>query len=409
MRRLLLPTAAAAVVLVILVAIGLWITRPGPSNPAVDLEPYMTDLDWPTALAFAPDGRIFFAERFSGTIRIIRDGAVLPLPFYTLSNTATSGEQGLLGLALHPDFPATPWVYAYHTFDDPSGGLYNRIVRIRASGDNGTSLEVVLDRIPAGSIHNSGVIAFGPDGTLFALLGDATSPNLAQDLSALNGKVVRLNADGTVPSDNPFVGVVGANPYVYSYGHRNMFGIAFHPESGRVYVTENGPQDNDEVNLLVAGGNYGWPDVRGKANSPSYIDPLIAYTPSIAPTNAAFYTGTDFPASRGDLFFGDWNTGRLHALALQPPFGTAVVSETIMGTAPAGILEVEMGPDGKVWLTTSSTIYRVVPAEPATASLALPGGTSLFAAAAALGTSRIVRPRCGETDPGSIRAPARKP
>jgi len=172
---------------------------------------------------------------------------------------------------------------------------------------------------------------------------------------------VRLNADGTVPSDNPFVGVVGANPYVYTYGHRNMFGIAFHPESGRAYVTENGPQDNDEVNLLVAGGNYGWPAVLGKANIPPYIDPLIVYTPVIVPTNAAFYTGPDLPQSQGDLILGDWATHGLHGLRLQPPYGTAIVSETILTTAPEGILDVEMGPDGMIWATTPSAIYRLVP------------------------------------------------
>jgi glucose/arabinose dehydrogenase len=361
-RRLLLRIAAIALVLLILAGIGLWLTAPGPSNPAVDLDLYLGNLAFPTALAFAPDGRIFYAERFTGSIRIIEERSVLPTPFFTLENTATTGEQGLLGLALHPEFPATPWVYAYQTFDDPFDGLYNRIVRIQANGNVGGALEVLLDPIPAASFHNGGVIAFAPDGSLFALLGDATSQALAQDLSLLNGKVVRLQADGSVPQDNPFVTVQGANPYVYTYGHRNMFGIAFHPETGRAYITENGPGDSDEVNLLVSGGNYGWPDVRGKANTPPYIDPLIVYTPPIAPTNAAFYTGPDFPASQGGLLFGDWNTRRLHALTLQPPYWTAVVNETILETAPGGILDVEMGPDGKIWFTTSSAIYRVLPA-----------------------------------------------
>jgi len=387
-----LRIAAVAVAAIIVVGIVLWITSPVPSNPAVDLELYLPNLAFPTALAFASDGRIFYAERFTGAIRIIVNGSVLPTPFFTLGNTATSGEQGLLGLALHPDFPATPWVYAYQTFDDPSGGLYNRIVRILASGDVGTAFEVVLDQIPAASFHNAGVIAFAPDGTLFALLGDATQSGLAQDLSALNGKVVRLNADGTVPQDNPFVGIGSANPFVYTYGHRNMFGIAFHPDSGRAYITENGPQDSDEVNLLVPGGNYGWPDVRGKANNPSYVDPLIVYTPVIAPTNAAFYTGSDLPAWQGDLFFGDWNTRRLHALALQPPDGTSVANETILATAPAGILDVEMGRDGRMWFTTSSAIYRLVPAAPAAAMTSVLIGSSALLAAAAGLLPRDARP-----------------
>jgi len=315
-------------------------------------------LDWPTAFSFSPDGRIFVAERLTGAIRIIRDGALQALPFAVLANTGTTGEQGLLGLALDPAFPQAPWVYAYHTFEDPTGGVYNRVVRIRAVGDLGGPPEALLAPIPASSFHNGGVIGFGPDGKLYVLTGDAQDSQAAQDLRVANGKVLRTNPDGTVPADNPFVGSPNANPYVFTLGHRNMFGIAFHPVTGRAYVTENGPQDSDEVNLLVAGGNYGWPIVRGIANDPRFIDPLVVYVQVIAPTNAIAYTGSEFPEFEGDLLFGDWNTGSLRRLDLVPPAYDAVAGQEVAFGAPSGILDVELAPDGSIWFTTFDAIYR---------------------------------------------------
>ncbi|MBI4417120.1 MAG: PQQ-dependent sugar dehydrogenase, partial [Euryarchaeota archaeon] len=200
------PAQITALALAFLAGFSAWIL-PHAAQDGGELEEYMTGLNWPVALAFAPDGRIFYAERFTGAIRIIQNRALLPQPFYTLENTAAGGEQGLLGLALDPAFPAGPYVYAYHTFDDPANGIvYNRIVRIRASGNAGTFDRVVLDRIPAAGVHNGGILAFGPDGKLYATDGDATNTAAAQDLSALNGKIMRINPDGSVPSDNPFVG-----------------------------------------------------------------------------------------------------------------------------------------------------------------------------------------------------------
>ena len=322
-------------------------------------QPYA--LEWPTAIAFAPDGRVFVAERFAGRIRVIRDGVLLQTPLATFADTATTGEQGLLGLALDPGFPQAPWLYAYQTYVAASGGVSNRIVRVRATDEVGGAPEPVLDRIPASTVHNGGVIGFGPDGKLYALVGDAQDANAAQDLRRLNGKVIRLNADGSVPSDNPFFGQGNANPYVYTYGHRNMFGLAFHPATGTAYITENGPQDSDEVNLLVPGGNYGWPVVRGTANRPPYIDPIATWTPTIAPTNAAFPTGSRFASFEGDLVLGDWNTGTLRRLDLDPPRYDSVAAEDLVMRTPDGILEMEPAPDGSIWFTTPSAVFRWAP------------------------------------------------
>jgi glucose/arabinose dehydrogenase/chitodextrinase len=332
----------------------------------------MTGLNWPIALAFSPDGRIFFAERLTGNIRIIESGILLATPFYTLSNTATSGERGLLGLALDPGFPSTPYVYAYQTYNDVANGtIYNRIVRILANGNAGVSHSVILRMPPLSTAtnHNGGVIAFGPDGKLYAVVGENANPPLSQDPLSPMGKVLRMNPDGSAPTDNPFYGLGGWNPLVYTYGHRNMFGLAFRPTTGRAYVTENGPGCNDEVNVLTAGRNYGWgptqtcatpPSPPGNTNQdgPSPVLPIWWWAGTICPTNAAIYAGPAFPAWQGDLFMGDCNFSHLHRLHLVPPGYDSVESDTILWTAPSAILDVETGPDGAIWVTTPSAIYR---------------------------------------------------
>ncbi len=369
---------AAIATLASLAYVWYWVNRPGsgnPNNPAVQLAPVQTGLAWPIALAFASDGRIFFAERNTGNIRIIEGGAVLPTPFYTLTNTATAGERGLLGLALDPGFPSTPYVYAYQTYNDAANAtIYNRIVRISANGNVGTFDSVILPMPPLSGAtnHNGGVIAFGPDGKLWAVVGENANPSLAQNPMSLLGKVLRMNSDGSAASDNPFYGSLSWENRVYTYGHRNMFGIAWHPVTGRAYVTENGPACNDEVNLLAAGSNYGWgptatcgtppaPPANTNRDGPNRVLPLDWWTPTIAPTNAAFYTGSLLPQSRNDLIFGAYNDARLRELTLSAD-GSSVVNETVLLTAPSGILDVEMGHDGFLWVTTASTIYRLVAA-----------------------------------------------
>jgi glucose/arabinose dehydrogenase len=368
---------AAFATLASLAYVWYWVNRPGgggtPNNPAVQLAPVQTGLAWPIALAFASDGRIFFAERNTGNIRIIEGATLMPTPFYTLTNTVTAGERGLLGLALDPAFPLTPYVYAYQTYNDAANGtIYNRIVRILANGNIGGSHTVILQMPPlsAATNHNGGVIAFGPDGKLWAVVGENANPSLAQDPMSRLGKVLRMNSDGSAAADNPFYGSLSWENRVYTYGHRNMFGIAWHPVTGRAYVTENGPACNDEVNLLAAGSNYGWgptatcgtppaPPANTNRDGPNPVLPLDWWTPTIAPTNAAFYTGSLLPQSRSHLMFGAYNDARLRDLTLSAD-GTAVVNETVLLTAPSGILDVEMGLDGFLRVTTASAIYRLV-------------------------------------------------
>ncbi|MGQ0796399.1 MAG: PQQ-dependent sugar dehydrogenase [Methanobacteriota archaeon] len=414
---------ALGIVAILLTVVTFGSTRGAAQGGEAILETYMSDLRWPVAFAFSADGRIFFAERFTGQIRIVEGGVLLDTPFYTLEHTAVAEEQGLLGLALDPAFPAVPWVYAYQTYQDPADGfVYNRILRIRAEGNLGTTSESLLSPIPAARYHNGGVIAFGPDGNLYAVVGDNAVPANAQDLLSLAGKVLRMRSDGTVPADNPFVGNGSANPFVYTYGHRNMFGLAFHPVTGRAYVTENGPECNDEVNLLLPGRGYGWganrtcsspppPPLNTNQEGPDPVMPLAWYGTVIAPTNAIVYEGAVFPAWEGDVIFAEWLTRDLRRLDLGPAAYDTVLSEGVVLTAPERVADVELGPDGAIWLSTSASILRyAVPSvdeNPTVAWLAFllwPGGVIAAAAGvAAFGFLRwrTVRRKAGRgPDPG---------
>jgi len=364
--------------LLLMVAGSVAILAPAPPvGAAGQIEAFKSGLTFPIALAFSSDGRIFYAEKDTGRIRIIylANRTLLPTPFYTLPNTQNTDERGLLGLALDPGFPATSYVYAYQTYNDlVNGTVYNRIVRILASGNTGVSHTVILRMPPLGAtIHNGGVIAFGPDGKLYAVVGENGIQARSQDPLGPMGKVLRMNSNGSAPPDNPFYGNPAWYNLTYTYGHRNMFGLAFHPITGRVYVTENGPNCNDEINLLpnLTGldRNYGWgptascgslpPPADTNQDGPNPVLPIWWWGTTICPTNAAIYKGPSFPKWQGDLFMGECNPPyRFHRLHLVPPGYDSVGSDDILWTAPTSIIEVEQGRDGAIWLTTPTTIYR---------------------------------------------------
>ncbi|MEK7246381.1 MAG: PQQ-dependent sugar dehydrogenase, partial [Pseudomonadota bacterium] len=233
--------------------------------PGYRVETWIAGLEAPWSLVFLPDDRALVSER-PGRIRLIRGGALEPEP-YAVLDVATGGEGGLMGLALHPDFPRVPFVYAMHTyFPGPLAAFHrqNRVVRLRDQGGRGGFDRVVFDRIPGAFNHNGGRIGFGPDGMLYVATGDTYEAELAQDRNSLAGKILRLTPEGEVPADNPFP----ASP-IYSLGHRNPQGLAWHPASGDLFVSEHGPSGefglsaHDEINVVVPGGNYGWPKAVG--------------------------------------------------------------------------------------------------------------------------------------------------
>lgn len=317
-------------------------------------ETIVSGLDTPWSLAFAPDGRIFVTER-PGLIRIVENGRVRPQPFADLRpQVAAEGEGGLLGLALDPAFAETHHLYVYLTYRY-GDELRNRVLRLTEHDGAAQDPVGIVDGIPGAAIHDGGRIKFGPDGMLYVTTGDASNQGLAQDQHSLAGKILRLKPDGSIPPDNPFPG----SP-VYSYGHRNPQGLAWQPGSGALYATEHGPTGDDEVNVIRPGGNYGWPLVRGIAHDDRFIDPVIAFSPAVAPSGAAFYDSARFSCWQNSLFFATLRGTHLHRLALNGPAG-GPTSERLLDGAFGRLRDVVVGPDGYLYILTSNRDGRGQP------------------------------------------------
>jgi aldose sugar dehydrogenase len=333
---------------------------PTPDPPRV--ETVVAHAAFPTNMAFAPDGRLLYVEKETGKIRVVRDGRLLPEPFARLA-VSGGGESGLLGLALDPHFETEPFVYVYFT---SSADGRNHIARIRASASNpdrGGAPQNLLTLLTASGIHNGGDLAFGADGKLYATVGETGDSALAQERSSLGGKVLRLNPDGSVPSDNPF----GPHSPVFTLGLRNSFGLCVNPRTGDLWETENGPSSDDEINLIREGRNYGWPQQLGPGSDPRFTNPVLTFGQIIVPTGCAFFdnavsaSSVEPPASGGQLVFGDFH-GDLHSVILRRPGLDDVEQATVVAHFPTGITDVEVGPDGDLYVATSSSIVRIPPA-----------------------------------------------
>ncbi len=334
-----------------------------PPSGDLQLQSVLTGLNFPVAMALAPDGRVFFNERLTGKIRIINQQWQLVATQFCQLAIATSGEQGLLGLALDPDFANNNFVYVYHSASSP---LRNRVVRYTDSSGSCTQETIILDNLPASTNHNGGIIQFGPDGKLYVIIGDAENTANSQNVASLAGKVLRVNPDGSAPTDNPFFSNANVNAKkVYSFGHRNSYGFTFHEHTGHLWETENGPSDNDEINRVISGGNYGWPTVRGIAGNPNFRDPILAYVSVIAPTNivAIPENSTVYPAPyRNNLLFTAWNDGRIRRVILSGPDLTLLgSSSTAYNGGQGGLLSLMLGADGYVYVSNASGIFKVVP------------------------------------------------
>ena len=278
-----------------------------------------TGLDRPTAMSFAPDGRLFVCEQ-TGGVRVIKDGALLAEPFVTLSVNA-SGERGVLGIAFDPRFAINQYVYVYYTATSPT--VHNRVSRFTASGDVAApgSEVVLLDLESLGaSNHNGGAIHFGPDGKLYIAVGDNAVGANAQTLDNRLGKMLRINPDGSIPDDNPFVDVAaGPNRAIWALGLRNPFTFAFQPLSGKMIINDVGEGRWEEINRGARGANYGWPETEGPTPDPRFVSPLHAYThvDGCAIAGGAFhhFLHPNFPYEYwGAYFFADLCGGWIRAL-----------------------------------------------------------------------------------------------
>jgi glucose/arabinose dehydrogenase len=333
-------------------------------SQAVGATPVVSGLEFPAAFTFLPDGRILYAERFNGELHIYDPDTSSDTLFYDIPQVLTVKEQGLLGVAVHPDYPSQPYVYAYVT---QAVGVKlkkkNRIVRLTDAGGTGTDF-TVLHETKAAGVHNGGVIHFGPDGKLWAVIGDLSKALNAQTLGIRAGKVIRLNPDGTIPADNPIAGNA-----LWSYGHRNMFGFAFDPVTGDPWVTENGPKCNDEVNRVEPGLNHGWGKEQDctlspapqntNRSGPSPVMPLVWFTPTIAPTGAAFCDGCGLGAGvEGAFLFGSWKPNQIRQLTLNGA-RNGVVSWSVLYQHPDGVVAVEAGPDGTIYFSDPSGIWTL--------------------------------------------------
>jgi glucose/arabinose dehydrogenase len=307
-----------------------------------------------SSMAFAPDGRLFLCERTTGNIRVFANGALQGTPWATVPVLNSSGsEQGLLGIAIDPAFLTNRYVYVYYTTTDQQ---QNRIGRLQEVGGVGTNFTILSpnNAIPTGgsSIHNGGRLVFGQDGMLYAGTGDRGVSSTAQQTTNWTGKVLRFTVPNLgIPLDNPFAG----SP-IWSYGHRNQFGLTVHPITGDVFQTENGQVTTDEINRIVRGGNYGWPQYEGPepVPDPNTVDPLATYSPTPDPTGTCFYSGTNYPANYiNSWFFLEYSAGRVRKVDLDAT-ATAVVAQSVFDDLGIA-LDIQMGPDGNLWILHNDT------------------------------------------------------
>jgi glucose/arabinose dehydrogenase len=306
---------------------------------------------------------MIFTER-AGRVRVVEGGKLRPQPLLTVSDVESTGESGLMSVALHPRFPTNHWLYLSYAYKGE--GLRVRVVRYRETAEGLVDRAVIIENIPAAQFHAGCRIRFGPDDKLYITTGDATQRALAQRLDSLAGKTLRLNDDGTVPSDNPFFGQSNARAEIWSYGHRNAQGLDWQPGTNLMFQTEHGPSifdgpgGGDEVNIVERGKNYGWPEIHHKQTRAGMESPLLEYTPACAPASGAFYRGTVFPQFRGNFFFGCLRGERIVRVVLD---GRRVVSEeNLLDKKYGRIRDIAEGPDGFIYFSTSNRDGRGTPA-----------------------------------------------
>ena len=344
-RRIRIGGIAAAIIFAILI----WIS---PSNLPPIPEPMTeygnesvqvlaTNLEKPWAIDFAGD-KIFVTEK-AGQVRVIESGILLDEPLVTL-RTANVFGGGLLGIAVHPSFSSNHFIYVYYTYEKDDM-LWNKILRITESNNKLDAAKTIFDKIPGSAYNNGGIMKFGPDGKLYVGTGYISeSSHGPQDIQSLEGKILRLNDDGTIPNDNPF-----SDSPVFSFGHMNTKGLGWDNE-GNLFVTEMGPSKNDEINLVQPGGNYGWPE-QECSGSEQFVDPINCYDPAIEPGGIVFYYG-DKIKLENSLVLASLRASHLFNLEIDED---GVKSQKSILSGLGRIRDVAVGPDGYLYLITSNT------------------------------------------------------
>lgn len=328
------------------------------------VETVIPNLEVVWSIVWGPDGRMFFTER-PGRVRVYENGKLRPQPLFVVPDVEPRGESGLMSLALHPQFSANHFVYLSYAYSQ-GGGQMVRVLRFKESPAGLTERTVIIENIPAAQFHAGCRLRFGPDGKLYITTGDATDRQLAQQMNSLAGKILRLNDDGTVPTDNPFVGQANARPEIWAYGSRNAQGIDFQPGTNLLWETEHGPSGfdgpggGDEVNIIERGKNYGWPVIHHRATQSGMESPVLEYTPACAPASGMFYRGSKLPQFKGNFFFGCLRGERIIRVVTN---GRQVVSqENLLEKKYGRIRDIAEGPDGYIYFSTSNRDGRGEPA-----------------------------------------------
>ncbi len=340
-------------------------STPAYASTSITAKKVVGGLNQPVAFTFGPGNQIWYVEKSTGEIHTYDMDTEVDRRFFTVSGVDASGERGMLGIALNPDYPSKPFVYVYAT-RSVHGQLRNQILRLTDENGSGSALDVIFTA-PASSspYHNGGRILFGADGMLYAIVGEGHDPSNAQDLTDNDrGKILRMTPSGRAPDSNPFGG-----SRIWAYGIRNSFGFAFDPETGNLWETENGPECNDELNRILEGENYGWgPHETCSGTSPQNTNqdgsdpilPLRWYTPTIAPTGMAFCESCGLgAASNGRFFFGADNTDEIRRVTLNDA-RTRIRTVKVVYTHSSEVLSMEVGPSGAIYFSDFGGIYKLV-------------------------------------------------
>ncbi len=333
------------------------------------VESVATGLSVPWSIVFTSPNRLLVTER-PGRVRVIEKGILQEQPIRVFPEVLTTSEEGLMGMTLDPNYEQNKHIFmciAYEkttedtnrtTTGNTNGAV--KVIRLTDAGDALTDDVIVIDNIPAARFHAGCRVRFGPDGKLYISTGDATNKESAQDMNSLAGKMLRLNSDGTIPSDNPF-----ANSPIFSLGHRNSQGFDWHPETGVLVATEHGPTGNDgpgggdEVNVIQAGKNYGWPIVSHEKSQTGLVDPALIFTPAVAPASGMFYSGPAFPQLQNTFLFGALRGEGIIQVVFDSTDTTQIVSYQKLAGIDAGrVRDIVEGPDGLIYFTTSNTDSR---------------------------------------------------
>ncbi|MDQ3021290.1 MAG: PQQ-dependent sugar dehydrogenase [Bacteroidota bacterium] len=329
-------------------------TKKDTSDEFYKVELVTENLFVPWSIVFTDNSRMLVTER-DGKLRVIQNAKLLDKPLKIFEEVASNGEEGLMGLALDPDYKNNRYIYVSYAYEK-GDVLTVKVVRFKDNGESLSEEKLIIDNLPAERYHAGCRLRFSRDGKLYVTTGDAGERQLAQDVNTLYGKILRINSDGTIPKDNPF-----PNNPVWSFGHRNPQGIDWYPASNVLYSTEHGPSGfdgpggGDEVNVIVKGGNYGWPIVSHKESKDGMISPVLEFTPAIAPASGMFYGSDSIPQFKNNFFFGCLRGNGIMRVIVDDKDPNKVISHELLLDVDFGrIRDIAEGPDGAIYFSTSN-------------------------------------------------------